>query len=103
MHRGEIFQYGRPWHIKSSVNVPARTLLEGKNFAFKSATDLAEGFRPSGIMDAPKVVNYCGRGISATTDLFALALLGHEGVQLYDASMTEWGSDHSLPMETGES
>jgi hypothetical protein len=39
----------------------------------------------------------------ATTDLFALALLGHEGVQSYDASMTEWGSDHSLPMETAES
>ena len=38
----------------------------------------------------------------ATTILFALALLGHEGVQSYDASMTEWGSDHSLPMETAE-
>jgi len=54
-------------------------------------------------MDAPKIVNYCGRWISATTDLFALALLGHEGLQLYEASMTEWGSDHSLPMETAES
>lgn len=54
-------------------------------------------------MDAPKIVNYCGRWISATTDLFALALLGHEGLQLYEASMTEWGSDHSFPMETAES
>ena len=77
MYRGEIFQYGWPGHIKSSANVPARTLLEGENFAFKLATDLAEAFRPSGVMDAPKVVNYCGRGISATTDLFALALFGH--------------------------
>ncbi len=29
--------------------------------------------------------------------------MGHDGVQLYDASMTEWGRDDSLPMETGDS
>jgi thiosulfate/3-mercaptopyruvate sulfurtransferase len=102
LHRGERVQYGRPGHIKSSVNVPARTLLEDETFAFKAAGDLAAAFAPSGVMEVPKVVNYCGGGISATTDLFALALLGHEGVQLYDASMTEWGRDDSLPMETGD-
>jgi thiosulfate/3-mercaptopyruvate sulfurtransferase len=103
LHRGERVQYGRPGHIKSSVNVPARTLLEDETFAFKPAAELAAAFAPSGVMEASKVVTYCGGGISGTTDLFALALLGHEGVQLYDASMAEWGRDGSLPMETGDS
>jgi thiosulfate/3-mercaptopyruvate sulfurtransferase len=103
LHSGERVNYGRPGHIKGSVNVPARGLLEDETFAFKPAADLVAAFAPTGAMEADKVVNYCGGGISATTDLFALALLGHKGVQLYDASMTEWGRDESLPMETGGS
>jgi len=103
LHRGDRVQYGRPGHIKGSANVPARTLLEDETYAFKPASDLAAAFAPVRAMAASKVVNYCGGGISATTDLFALALMGHDGVQLYDASMTEWGRDDSLPMETGDS
>jgi thiosulfate/3-mercaptopyruvate sulfurtransferase len=29
-------------------------------------------------------------------------MLGHPDVRLYDASMSEWSNDDSLPMETGE-
>jgi thiosulfate/3-mercaptopyruvate sulfurtransferase len=101
LHRGDKVQYGRPGHIKGSVNVPARTLLEDGTFAFKPADALQAAFAPVGAMQAKRVMNYCGGGISATTDLFALALLGHPGLQLYDASMTEWGRDETLPMETG--
>jgi thiosulfate/3-mercaptopyruvate sulfurtransferase len=28
-------------------------------------------------------------------------LLGHPDVRLYDASLSEWATDPSLPMETG--
>ncbi len=102
LHRGAKVQYGRPGHIKGSVNVPARSLLEDDTFAFKPAAGLRAAFAPVGALQAKRVMNYCGGGISATTDLFALALLGHKGLQLYDASMTEWGRDGSLPMETGD-
>jgi len=102
LHRGERIQYGRPGHIKGSLNVPARSLLEDNTYAFKPAAELAAAFAPTGAMAAKNVVTYCGGGISAMTDLFVLVLLGHDGVQLYDASMTEWGPDESLPMETGD-
>ena len=52
-----------------------------------------------GLLDGRGVIAYCGGGISATTDAFALHLLGHEDVAIYDASMNEWGPDASLPME----
>ena len=52
-------------------------------------------------MKAKRVITYCGGGISATTDSFALMLLGHKNVSLYDGSMSEWAADPSLPMETG--
>jgi thiosulfate/3-mercaptopyruvate sulfurtransferase len=102
LHSGEKVQYGRPGHIKRSVNVPARNLLSDGTYTFKSADELRRHFAKVKAMEAPKVVAYCGGGISATTDAFALALLGHDNVQLYDASMTEWGKDPTLPMETGQ-
>ena len=40
-------------------------------------------------------------GIAASADALALVMLGHENVVLYDASMSEWAVDPSLPMETG--
>ena len=47
------------------------------------------------------VVTYCGGGIAASSDAFALALLGRDDVAVYDASLSEWAADPSLPMEQG--
>ena len=55
---------------------------------------------PSGALDRPVIV-YCGGGIAATADALALTMLGHTNVKVYDASMSEWAKDESLPMETG--
>ena len=100
LHSGEQVNYGRAGHIKRSVNVPARTLLDD-SLRFRPAEELRAAFAPVKALEAKRVVTYCGGGISATTDLFALALLGHPRVELYDASLVEWGRDDSLPMETG--
>ncbi|MBV9836220.1 MAG: sulfurtransferase, partial [Alphaproteobacteria bacterium] len=55
-----------------------------------------------GIDGAKRVVNYCGGGIAATGDAFVLvALLGHDDVAVYDASLQEWATDPSLPMSVG--
>ena len=42
-----------------------------------------------------------GGGIAATSDAFTLMRLGKDAVRIYDASMSEWANDPSLPMETG--
>lgn len=45
---------------------------------------------------------YCGGGIFATVDAFWLYQLGHDHVAVYENSMSEWGPDENLPMETGQ-
>jgi thiosulfate/3-mercaptopyruvate sulfurtransferase len=92
--------YGRPGHIKDSVNLPAAHLLDQKTNAFLPATTLREQFETIGA-PGKAVITYCGGGIAASADAFALVLLGHPNVKLYDASLSEWAIDSSLPMETG--
>jgi thiosulfate/3-mercaptopyruvate sulfurtransferase len=92
--------YGRPGHIPGSVNVPYEDLLAGGRF--KPAGALAEALESTGLLDADRVVTYCGGGIAATLDGFACLLLGHDNVAVYDGSMSEWARDPSLPLNVGE-
>ena len=52
-------------------------------------------------MGDERVVAYCGAGISATLDAFALTLLGAPDVAVYDGSMSEWVADPALPLDRG--
>ena len=92
--------YGRPGRIAGSVNVPAAHLLDPATNAFLPPDALRAKFAAVGAMDKPVIV-YCGGGIAATADALILTMLGHENVTVYDASMTEWAKDDSLPMEVG--
>jgi thiosulfate/3-mercaptopyruvate sulfurtransferase len=94
--------YGRPGRIAQSVNVPAASLLDPATGAFLPAAALRAKFAAVGAFDRPRVITYCGGGIAASADALALVMLGHPDVRLYDASMSEWSNDDSLPMETGE-
>ena len=100
VHAGEgDFTYGRRGHIAGSVNVFYDQLLNDGHF--KESEALQEALNAKGLLDAPRVIAYCGGGISATVDAFACLLLGHPNVAVYDGSMSEWVRDASLPMETG--
>ncbi|MBV9249683.1 MAG: sulfurtransferase, partial [Acetobacteraceae bacterium] len=92
--------YGRPGRIAGSVNLPAAHLLNPETNEFLPADELHRRFETVGAMDR-QVITYCGGGIAASADAFALVMLGHENVRLYDASLSEWAKDPSLPMETG--
>jgi thiosulfate/3-mercaptopyruvate sulfurtransferase len=92
--------YGRPGRIAGSVNVPAAQLLDPATNTFLPADELRRKFDAVGAMNRAVIV-YCGGGIAATADAFALTMLGHTNVRVYDASMSEWAKDESLPMETG--
>ena len=91
--------YGRKGHIAGSVNVFYDDLMD--HGFFKEDAALRRALDAKGLMDSPRVIAYCGGGISATVDAFACLLLGHTDVSVYDGSMAEWVRDESLPMETG--
>jgi thiosulfate/3-mercaptopyruvate sulfurtransferase len=44
------------------------------------------------------VITYCGGAIAASSDAFALGLLGFHDVAICDGSMTEWAADPALPL-----
>jgi thiosulfate/3-mercaptopyruvate sulfurtransferase len=90
--------YGRLGHIAGSINVPAIHAVDADN-CFKSATELRAMFASA--LAKPTVITYCGGGIAATSAALVLTMLGHTDVKLYDASMSEWAADQSLPMQTG--
>jgi thiosulfate/3-mercaptopyruvate sulfurtransferase len=92
--------YGRPGRIKGSVNLPAAHLLDPATNEFLPPDELRRRFEAVGAFDK-EVITYCGGGIAASADALALVMLGHPNVRLYDASMSEWAVDPSLPMETG--
>jgi thiosulfate/3-mercaptopyruvate sulfurtransferase len=93
--------YGRPGHIKGSVNVPGLALLDPVSNRFVPRAEIEQLFRDAGALDRREVINYCGGGITATATAFALALLGHPDTLVYDGSLHEWAPDPTLPMETG--
>ena len=98
---GKLASYGRPGRIAGSCNLPARDLLDPVTQAFLAPEQLRAQLGAAGLLGEKPVISYCGGGISATTNAFALLLLGREDVTIYDASMNEWGPDPTLPMETG--
>lgn len=103
VHQGKrlVPNYHRPGRIKGSVNVYAADLANAHDRTFKPADELRAYFQDAGVLDSERIIAYCGGGISASTDAFALLLLGHEHAVVYDGSMTEWGRDPDLPMEVG--
>lgn len=55
----------------------------------------------AGALGSDRVITSCGGGIAASGVAFALRLLGHDRVSVYDASLEEWSSDPSLPLALG--
>jgi thiosulfate/3-mercaptopyruvate sulfurtransferase len=92
--------YGRPGHIKGSVNVPSGNLLNPDTNEFLPPNELRRHFEQVGAFES-RVITYCGGGIAASADAMALVMLGHPDVKLDDGSLLEWSADTSLPMELG--
>ncbi len=96
--RGETNRYGRAGRIPGSVNVYAKDLVDPDTGRLLTTEKLRE--RLDGMGDE-RVVAYCGAGISATLDAFALTLLGASDVAVYDGSMSEWVADPALALDCG--
>ena len=88
--------YGRRGRITNSINLPALEHVNADN-TFKSIDELKTIF--SDVLPQKEIITYCGGGIAATSVALALDMLGHKNVKVYDASLTEWAEDETLPMD----
>jgi thiosulfate/3-mercaptopyruvate sulfurtransferase len=103
LFRGErSVGYRRPGRIPRSINVPTQTLVDRETSRYLPPDRLRERFADAGVIDADRIVTYCGAGIAATMDAFGLALAGREDVAVYDGSLGEWTADADRQVETGD-
>ncbi|MCE9687393.1 sulfurtransferase [Shewanella sp. AS16] len=99
-HRGERKEYGGRGHIPGAKNVTAWEILDRETMRYRPVEELRKLFRP--MLEAERVITYCGGGIASSSDAFILHLLGHKNVAVYDGGLMEWSADRSLPLELGE-
>ena len=92
--------YGRAGHIASAVNAPFTRLVRADQ-TLRNADELRALFDGIGLRSDQRAITYCGGGIAASLAAFALVLIGHPDIALYDGSLSEWAPDPSLPMEKG--
>ena len=67
-----------------SVSVPMAALVDSETGVFASAEEMQAYFEQADVLSAESVITHCGAGAAATTDGFALALLGYTRVAMYD-------------------
>lgn len=91
----------RAGHIPNSLNVHYANLLN-QDGTLKNAAGLNEAFTNSCVDLNKPIVTTCGSGVTAAILTLGLEQLGHRDTVLFDGSWTEWGSDETLPIETGE-
>jgi thiosulfate/3-mercaptopyruvate sulfurtransferase len=82
--------------------MPAQQLLDPATWRFRPSGELAQVLSDLvEVESSVPVIAYCGGGISATVDVFALSMLGCNDVRLYDGSLTEWSADPNLALKVG--
>lgn len=91
-------------HIPGAVNVPTTNNLADASAArpgtFLPPAELEARYAAAGVTGATEVGVYCGSGVTAAHDVFALHLLGVKA-SLYVGSWSEWVSDPTRPVATG--
>ena len=86
----------RGGHMPGAVNVPIGSLIDKGTGLFRDKAGLEEAF---GGVDLEKpIVTTCGSGVTACGLALGLAVLGIEGVRLYDGSWSEWGGRDDCPV-----
>jgi thiosulfate/3-mercaptopyruvate sulfurtransferase len=101
-YRGETEPLdARGGHIPGALNRSMGLNLD-ESGRFKPAERLREEFRKLvGAADPGTVVNYCGSGVTACHNLFAMERAGYAGARVYPGSWSEWLCDADRPVATG--
>jgi thiosulfate/3-mercaptopyruvate sulfurtransferase len=101
-YRGEVEPIDRrAGHVPGAKSAPwTGNLAPGDAPGLLPPEELRKRYEALGAAREEPVV-YCGSGVTACHDLLALHLAGLRGT-LYAGSWSEWSSDPSLPVATGE-
>jgi thiosulfate/3-mercaptopyruvate sulfurtransferase len=76
-------------HIPGAINRPWQRVTSA---AGKVGNKAQQKTQLGDALDAPELVVYCGSGVTACVNLFALALVGREDAILYSGSWSDWCS-----------
>jgi thiosulfate/3-mercaptopyruvate sulfurtransferase len=91
-------------HVPGARNHPyASNVRSADDPRFLDPARLRERFEALGADRAARVVAYCGSGVTACQDLFALQLAGIQTGVLYEGSWSDWCSVPTRPVRTGAS
>jgi len=101
--RGELEPLDKiPGHIPGARNLFFEGNLDAQG-TFLTPEALRERLRATiGETAAGDLVCYCGSGVTACHNLLALEHAGLKGAKLYPGSWSEWCSDATRPIATGE-
>jgi thiosulfate/3-mercaptopyruvate sulfurtransferase len=91
----------RAGHIPGSLNLPSDRLTDHDSKTLLPAAQLRALFEGAGVDLARPIVTSCGSGVTAGALAFALHLIGHKDVALYDGSWSEWGLPGETPVAIG--
>ncbi|WP_269900133.1 sulfurtransferase [Paenalcaligenes faecalis] len=87
--------------IPGALNRPTSQNLQPDGH-FKSVEQLRAEFNELlGDVDVSAVVHYCGSGMTACHNIFAMELAGLSGASLYPGSWSEWIADKARPQQKG--
>jgi thiosulfate/3-mercaptopyruvate sulfurtransferase len=89
----------RGGHMPGAINVPYYRMVDKASGTLLPANELVETFEDAGVDLTKPIVTSCGSGVSACAVAFALHLIGHREVAVYDGSWAEWGALPDTPIE----
>ncbi len=97
--RGEIEPIdAKAGHIPGAVCFDCTQNLD-KSGQFLSKAQLAERFAG---LNSTQPIHYCGSGVTACHNFFAMTLAGLNPGKIYPGSWSEWITDSSRPIATGD-
>ncbi|HET7702187.1 MAG TPA: sulfurtransferase [Candidatus Limnocylindrales bacterium] len=98
-YRGHEGNTKRLGHIPGAVNVPVGAMTQPGSQHFRAGHELRELLFKANVARGRRMVCYDGSGIAAAKLAYALTLLGHDDVAVYDGGWSEWGNRLDLPVD----